>query len=711
MKPPFAARAGPARGGVRRLAPLLLLILSAACPAATRVQERPLVGAQVWIEPGQRPAEIDRWFRTLADGRMPVARLFLMWNYIEREPGVWDFRLYDEAFRAAEKHGVRVVATLTPNWGPEHRHYLYASQGGAITDTEARMAEARDYVARVVGRYKDSPALDSWMLMNEPGQRPAPDPLAVRRYGAWLKEKYGSVARLNAAWLADYDSFERVAYDPRWAAGGFAFTAPAAFTDWHTFWRSHLAWYLAQVAAEVRKVDPARHVHVNPHALVGNLASNSLDLPAWRTFLDSLGASVHPSWHFGLLRRDQFALGVGYVCDLVRGAAEPRPFWVTELQGGGNIYSSVRPISPTREDIAQWVWTGVGAGADRVVFWLLNARAQGSEAGEWSLLDFQGRPGERFNTASEIARVLERHAAVFGGAGPVEAPVAVILSLETMTLQERYRVEDFPARDRNAHVLAALGFYQALAELGLAARLKQVDDYDWRAASRAPRLAILPHVTALTAAQARDIETFVRNGNTVLITGLTGLYDEEARFRPLSGWPLEALVGARLKEVSTEGAGAAVTLSRPALSLPSHLWVGEIANESAEVFGRRGDRVTAVRRRAGRGEAVWIPSMVGLGAWLGDGAPLAALLRDVTEPFARDLPFRFDGRQPGCLMRVLRSGASHVTVVTNGGDGPRQCRLLRPAGRAPQLLWGAAPAADGQTIPLGARQTTVLLWR
>lgn len=699
--------------GARVLALSLLFIMPAVPAAHAQEGARPLLGAQIWIEPGQRPEEVERWFKTLADARMPVARLFLMWNYVEREPGVWDFELYDRAFRAAEKYHVRVVATLTPNWGPAHRGYAYASQGGSINDTEARLTEAREYVARVVARYRTSPALDSWMLMNEPGQRPAPDRLALQRYRSWLARKYGTVARLNAAWMTDFPSFVAVAHDPRWTAAGFAFTAPAAFTDWQTFWRAHLAWYLGEVAAEVRRGDPAHHVHVNPHALVGNLASNSFDLPAWRGFLDSLGASVHPSWHFGLLKREQFALGVGYVCDLVRGASEPRRFWVTELQGGPNLYSSVRPLSPSREDIAQWVWTGVGAGADRVIFWLLNARAEGSEAGEWSLLDFNGRPSERFETASDIARTLERHASFFNRAKPVESPVNIILSLETMTLQERFASGDSPARGRDVHVLEALGLYQALTELGVPARLKHFDDFDWRASSQPPRLAILPHAAALTAAQARAVEAFVRGGNTLLVTGLTGFYDEEARFLPSARWPLADLLGARPKEVQTPEGRVQVAWSRPALALPAQTWLGEIENDSAEVAARQDGRVTAVRQRAGRGEAVWVPSLIGMGAWLGDGAPLAALLGELTAPFTRDAPFTFEGRQAGCLLRVLRQGDSYVTVVTNGTNEPRQCRLRRPAGLMPQLLWGdpSTFTPNNPTVSLGARQTAVHLWK
>lgn len=695
------------------LALSLLVILAAGAGSDVRAQGgRPLLGAQIWIEPGQKPEDVERWFKTLADGRMPVARLFIMWNYVEREPGVWDFALYDQAFRAAEKYHVRVVATLTPNWGPPHRGYLYASQGGPVSDTETRLAEAREYVARVVARYRSSPALDSWMLMNEPGQRPAPDRLALQRYRLWLARKYGTVAKLNEAWMTDFASFVAVAHDPRWTAAGFAFTAPAAFTDWQTFWRAHLAWYLGEVAAEVRRADPAHHVHVNPHALVGNLASNSFDLPEWRPFLDSLGASIHPSWHFGLLKREQFALGVSYVCDLVRGASEPHPFWITELQGGPNLYSSVRPLSPTREDIAQWVWTGVGAGADRVVFWLLNARAQGSEAGEWSLLDFNGRTSDRFDTASDIARVLERNAPFFHKARPVESPVTIILSLETMTLQDRFASNDSPARGRDAHVLEALGIYQALTELGIPARLKHLDDFDWRDSSQPPRLVILPHVTALTAAQARNIDAFVRAGNTLLVTGLTGFYDEEARFLPSARWPLADLLGARPKEVQTPAGGTEVAWSRPPLTLPSQMWLGEIENDSADVAARQDGRVTAVRKRAGSGEAVWIPSPVGMGAWFDDGAPLATLLDDLTAPFTREQPFRFEGRQPGCLLRVLQNGNAYVTVVANGTAAPRPCRLRRPAGLTPQLLWGDSTLTPGNTtVPLGARQTAVHLWK
>ena len=98
----------------------LLALTGGLSSASAQRPSHPQIGAQIWIEPGQTPDEIDRWFAVLESSHMPVARLFLMWNYIEPERDRWDFTLYDAAFRAAERHNVRVVATLTPNFGPTH---------------------------------------------------------------------------------------------------------------------------------------------------------------------------------------------------------------------------------------------------------------------------------------------------------------------------------------------------------------------------------------------------------------------------------------------------------------------------------------------------------------------------------------------------------------------------------------------------------------
>jgi beta-galactosidase len=661
--------------------------------AGPEFAHRPIIGAEIWDDPTATQEKVDHWFKILADYQMPLARVFV-------PRGEQSLQRMDWFFRAAEKYKVGITATL----------------GGTPSE------ENGQWIQEVVKRYKDSPALDSWILMNEPGAAPRMTDTALSRFRIWLREKYRTADVLNQAWggRGQYTGFDQVEYREGGSAG-------AAFADWYAFNRDLLTSNLAWIAGEIRKVDMVHPTHVNPHALISNLAGNSQDLPAWRPFLTSLGASCHPSWHFGLLRRDQYALGVAYISDLIRGSSEPKPFWITELQGGPNTNSGTRPLSPLREDIAQWLWTGLGSGADRIVFWLLNNRSFSSESGEWSLLNLQDKPSERLETAGQVARAINQNTDFFRDARPVDAPITVILSLDAMTLQENI-ARNAPvtsteggqtvrpvARDRQAHLLAALAYYEAFLELGIPVHIKHIHDFDWKASSASPQLVVLPNVVALSAEQARDIETFVRNGNTALITGLTGAWDLNYRFTTLaSRFPLEGLLGATLADIHTldPNQECQVSLQKPVLTLPSSLWVGEIENRSAEVIGKQKGWVTAVRSKAGKGEAIWIPSLVDVGAWVGENKPLARLLAEVTAPFMRDLPFRFVDQQPDCLLRVLRNGRSFVTVVTNGTMETRRFSIRRPQGLSPKTLWGEGSSVtqDGH-VSLGPRGTVVAMWR
>jgi beta-galactosidase len=251
------------------------------------------------------------------------------------------------------------------------------------------------------------------------------------------------------------------------------------------------------------------------------------------------------------------------------------------------------------------------------------------------------------------------------------------------------------------------------------AEVRFVHDQGWHTplASGAPRLAILPHATAVSAEQAAGLEAFVRDGNTLLVTGLTGLFDPEARAWPLGRSPLETVLGARMKEVRLLGEKGSLRLDQPPLVLPFHLWESDVEPITATPIARDGDRVTAVRHRLGKGEAVWIPSLVGLGAWLGDGEPLSQLVASLLGP-ARDTlraqAVTFAARQPGAVLRVLESGRQLVAVVTNGEATAKTVRLATGRPEPPTVVYGATASVSatdgGLSVALGPRGTVVLLW-
>ena len=438
----------------------------------------PEIGAQVWIEPGQKKKDIEHWFKIMADHKMPCARLFLMWNYIEMKRGEWDFSLYDFAFDAAKKNGIRIQATLTPNHGPAHygKEFWHVGQGEVILTDKKQLDFAETYIQKTVGHFKSHSALENWWLQNEPGQAPANNALAMERFRKWLNDRYDSIHSLNKLWITDFQSFDKIEYHTSWD-GLPGWHASQPYYDWHNFWRDHLTWYLSWIAEQIKKTDRQHPIHVNPHAVFDILPQ--YDLPAWRNFLDSLGASIHPSWHFGLLERDQYPIGVAATCQIIKGAIEPKPFWISELQGGNNIFSSRRPLYPSPEDINRWVWTGIGSGAEKILFWCLNARKAGNEAGEWSMLDYQGKPSGRLEEAARIISVLNENRDFFNGASPVASPVTIILSPETMLLQSRFDFyKDIPGRMAKAHMQSSLAFYEVISELGIPAQIKMAGDFN-----------------------------------------------------------------------------------------------------------------------------------------------------------------------------------------------------------------------------------------
>lgn len=674
---------------------------------ASRSTVRVALGVQVWFAPGEYddPRQIENVFQIMADHHLVIARVSLVWNYLEPAVDDWDFGLFDQVFDAAQRHGVRIAATLWPQGKSP------ALSG--IPDTDESLVAGERYLSTVVAHYRDHPALDTWILMNEPGQSPTVNPLALARFRDWLEKKYGGIDELNQAWLGDsmlpfhapFHRFEEIDHDPRWSNKGLW---PVPGMDWKEFWAEHLGWYLAWVAERVRQIDPDHPLHTNPHGLTHNHATRSFDLPSWRGFLDSLGASVYPLSLF-LFGERRSTHGYSFTADLLRGAMEPKPIWITELAAGSIIYSHQHTFTPQPEQIAQWIWTTIGAGTERVILWLLNARWKARETGEFGLLDFLGEPTDRLREVSSIGRAIRENQSFFDAARPADSDITIIVSPETMSLNDQWKQSGSAVpdgRDQHAHLQEALGFHQALSALGIPAAVKHVHDFDWRASSSRPRLAILPHVSVLSAEQAAEIEHFVRAENTVLVSGFTGYYDSRGMFWPMEkSFPLEAVLGARPREI--HAVDGDVSLTGPEFSIPGHLWITEIANRGAEVLGSRGEMITAVRNSLGGGHATWLPSLVGLEAFTGDGEPLARFLREFIQPFTAEIPFRFADYEPRCILRALQSEDTYLTVVANTSDKPVDVRLEYPTGLTPSVLWGSS---GGTPLSLRPRETVVLRW-
>lgn len=102
----------------------------------------------------------------LDDLHVKHLRLVSYWSDIEPVPGQYDFSELDYEMQQAQAHGAKVSLSLglrQPRW-PECHAPIWADTSKPESNWEPQLER---YMAAVVNRYKQSPALESYQLENE----------------------------------------------------------------------------------------------------------------------------------------------------------------------------------------------------------------------------------------------------------------------------------------------------------------------------------------------------------------------------------------------------------------------------------------------------------------------------------------------------------------------------------------------------------------
>ena len=647
-------------------------------------KEIPFIGAQVFIEPGQTPDEIDTWFRLLKENNFTVCRIRMFESYMRKDDGTWDFSLFDNAFLSAGKYGIKVYGTVFP--------YTEKTDIGGFKFPRdgAHLESISQFIQQLVSHFSQFKSLCGWVLINEPGvggKIPSTE-FTKMKYGEW---------KLN---------------HPQKEFTGKGYPILLDLTD-QSFLYDYNTWFLNWLAGEIRKIDTTHALHVNNHAIFQNCAE--YDFPAWRGFLTTLGGSAHASWHFGYFSRQQYAVAMSANSEMIRSGAGPIPWFMTELQGGNNTYSGGAPMCPTDDEIVQWLWlitAGEGRGS---VFWSLNPRSSGIEAGEWALLDFSNNPSGRMKAAAEFAGVLKEHSSLFENSKVVESDINILYIRQSLWAESKMAggsARNYEARKPGGVMKSALGYFEALCEMGVNVNLKAFEEFDFSRDDFNGSAIILSHQISVPDAYAPMLENFVRKGGKLIVDGLTGFYDENLHNTMKTGFSFESLFGGNISEFRLVDDIFTVQLGD--LSLPAHLWQGYILPGKGEVVAAFQDEPIAIRHKAGNGEVLWVPSLLGLGSRITeDYTALNMLLYKELGKSLKNVPVSFSKPEKNMLMKTIRSGSSLITVVINKSDKSGKIKL-NFAGRN---LTGSLLYANkngkiaGRHLIIDPEETLVIEWK
>ena len=90
----------------------MLTARASAAPIAAPILAQPRLGAEFFLNRTETRDSVFHHFRRMARPGLTIARIFTLWDQVERQRGQWDFSRYDWIYDAAAQNGILIANTL-----------------------------------------------------------------------------------------------------------------------------------------------------------------------------------------------------------------------------------------------------------------------------------------------------------------------------------------------------------------------------------------------------------------------------------------------------------------------------------------------------------------------------------------------------------------------------------------------------------------------
>ncbi|HKT02075.1 MAG TPA: beta-galactosidase [Rugosimonospora sp.] len=470
------------------------------------------------------------------------------WALLQPGPDVYDFRLLDRIVDRAATAGRGIcLATGTgalPPWLArahpevnrtdfEGRRHRYGQRHNACPNSPVFRRLSAELARRVARRYGGNPAVIAWHVGNEYGGACYCD-LCAAGFRAWLRSRYSTVDRLNAAWYTTFWSHRFTAWEE--------IEAPSALTEhWrgpdHTAFQGITLDYLRFMsdAMLANFVDEKAAIRESsPLPVTTNFMGmyRPIDYHRWAPHLDFASWDNYPP-------DDTSQARMALTHDLMRGLKDGQPFWLMEQTPSVTASRDVNPLK--RPGVMRlWSWQAVAHGADAVLFFQMRASRGACEKYHGAVISHTGRSDTRvFQEVAALGAELRRlGGATLGARTP--ARVALLFDWDSWWALE---LSDGPSR-LVRYQQVVLAYHRALWDAGV-----DVDAVPVTADLSGYDVVVAPALHLVKGDLAARLEQVARRGGSVLATYLSGRLDEDGNaFLADVPGPLGPLLGVRVDE-------------------------------------------------------------------------------------------------------------------------------------------------------------------
>ncbi|MGA8030563.1 MAG: beta-galactosidase [Bryobacteraceae bacterium] len=621
------------------------------------------------------------------------------WYFMEPEEDDYQFDWLEKNIDLAAKNGLKVVL-CTPSATPpiwltrKHPEILMLDAQGRIMDHGSREHADwssplyREYVTKIdtelAKRFGKDPRVWGWQIDNELshyGRQFSYSQAATIKFRSWLREKYGTIDRLNqdwggAFWSTMYQDFgqidipnpETLVADP----------SPHSVLDFRRWFAHEAADYVNMQATVLRRYSKNQWITTNFMTLHEDvdpsLSAKTLDVFTWTHY------PVHGDLNEGPLG---FRLGsaeqMSFMHDFMRsfnGLSGPM-----ELQPGQVNWGDVNPW-PLPGAIHMWLLRAFGAGARLVCTYRYRQPLYGSELYHKGLAETDGvtpSPGGReYAQAMREIVELRKH---YDPAAHEPQSYAARRTAFLIAYDNRWDISNHPQTTRWDTIAHWMRYYRALKSMMAPVDVITAD----RDFSHYP-FVVAPAYQLVDEDLIRRFTDYAQNGGHLVLTCRTAQKDPRGHLweAPWAG-PILPLIGATIPIYDLLPVGVTGHVRASGKEYAWGSW-GDILEPQpgTEVLAQYTDefysgRAAAITRKLGRGTVSYI------GVDTLDGELERALLHRIYQT-AGAAPANLD---PNFLVD-WRDG---FWVATNFASQAEQA----PASAAAQILVGARNVPPGGT--------------
>jgi beta-galactosidase len=517
------------------------------------------------------------------------------WAKLQPRENVFDFAWLDRVLDLLSLNNISVcLATATaspPPWlSKKHPEILPVTVDGVTLQVGSRQQYspsspvykkyAAALVTRIAERYRKHPAVVAWHVNNEYAchLHECHNEASTVAFRRWLRAKYKSLDALNDAWgtafwSQRYDKWSEI-FTPRRAP---YHSNPTQCLDFKRFTSDAFLDLYKMEAAILRKATP--HLPITSN-FMGFF--KPLDYRAWAPELDFVAWDLYPDPIDETAGRESGAAGH----DLMRSLKPDRPFVLMEQATSAvNWRNTNRPKRPGLMRL--WSLQTVARGGDGVMFFQWRASKAGAEKFHSALVQHVDVEKSRvFAEVKQLGAELQKLTPVSGSL--VRNRTAIIFDWHAWWAVE---TESKPGRIEYATYAQSLHrwFYHQNIGVDFVAPDADLSSYD---------LIVVPALYLLSKDSAKNIETYVAKGGTLLATYFSGIVDEHEHI-VLGGYPalLRKTLGLWVEEwvPYPDGRGNHVRFKRPAKSYACDHWCDLVHLEGAKALATYSDDFFAGR--------------------------------------------------------------------------------------------------------------------